>query len=116
MAGFQLSINGRFWVSTEDGVRQLLFVEAKAGPYIFSARSNSVGMQEPGFNSAINGQLSLKYRLACALERAEPNAAAGGCVGIAESAAMLRQADRCLCLQHKGRHSGGIWPQAVVGA
>ncbi len=47
-------------------------MEAKVGPFIFSARSNATGMREPGFNSAINGQLALKYRFAKALERGEP--------------------------------------------
>ena len=31
MAGFQLSINGRFWVSTEDPVRRLRWFQRKSG-------------------------------------------------------------------------------------
>ena len=45
----------------------LFFVEAKVVSYKHSARSNAVGMQKTGFNSSINGQLSLRYRLARAL-------------------------------------------------
>jgi hypothetical protein len=77
--------------TSADKVRRLVFVEAKAGPYIFSARSNTVGMREPGFNSAINGQLSLKYRFARALEAAAPHPEEGGYAAIAESPAMLAQ-------------------------
>jgi hypothetical protein len=52
--------------------KRLIFIEAKAGPYVFSAKSNTIGMKDPGFNSSINGQLSLKYRFACALGRTAP--------------------------------------------
>jgi len=51
--------------------RWRFFVEAKVIPYDKSAKENhtgpSPGMQQKGFNSSINGQLSLKYRLARAL-------------------------------------------------
>jgi len=43
-----------------------VFLEAKAVPYTFSMAENSAGMA-PGFNSSINGQLTLKYRFARAL-------------------------------------------------
>lgn len=44
-----------------------VFVEAKVVAYVKSAMSNNRGMAEAGFNSSINGQLSLRYRLARAL-------------------------------------------------
>jgi hypothetical protein len=47
-----------------------VFVEAKAICYQFSMGSNSSGMS-PGFNSTINGQISLKYRFAKALGNPE---------------------------------------------
>ena len=51
--------------------RWRFFVEAKVISYDKSAKENqtgpSPGMQQAGFNSSINGQLSLKYRLARAL-------------------------------------------------
>lgn len=37
----------------------IVFVEAKAGPYQFTVGRNSQGMT-PGYNSTINGQVSLK--------------------------------------------------------
>lgn len=43
-----------------------VFIEAKATCYQFSMGNNSSGMS-PGFNSTINGQISLKYRFAKAL-------------------------------------------------
>jgi hypothetical protein len=49
----------------------LLFLEAKARPYPLSAGNNSSGMTA-GYNSTINGQLSLKYRFACALASSAP--------------------------------------------
>jgi hypothetical protein len=55
-------------IMVADGQTHCLFVEAKIGPYILAMRPNNVGMLEPGFNSGINGQLSLKYRFARALE------------------------------------------------
>jgi hypothetical protein len=45
--------------------RLVFFVEAKAGRYKDEAQDYR--QREPGFNSTINGQLSLRYRLACAL-------------------------------------------------
>jgi|TARA_B100000315_G_scaffold109990_1_gene100901 hypothetical protein len=45
-----------------------IFIEAKVGPYQKSMQSNKEGMEEKGFNSSINGQLSLKYRFAKALK------------------------------------------------
>ena len=54
-----------------DGVRLVfLAVEAKVAPYLASMRPNSQGMTLPRFKSRINGQLSLKYRFARALEAA----------------------------------------------
>jgi hypothetical protein len=47
----------------------VVFVEAKAGPYLESAMPNDPGMLVEGFNSSINGQLSLRYRCACALQQ-----------------------------------------------
>ena len=52
-----------------DGSKRWLFIEVKAIPYQASAMKNSKGMSQKGFNSSINGQLSLNYRLAMALER-----------------------------------------------
>jgi hypothetical protein len=52
-------------VQTPDQKRLVFFVEAKAGRYEDNAQN--YGQREPGFNSTINGQLSLRYRLACAL-------------------------------------------------
>lgn len=49
-----------------DELPYLVFIEAKARPYPLSAGSNKGGMT-PGYNSTINGQLSLKYRFAQAL-------------------------------------------------
>jgi len=43
------------------GVR-CVFLESKIGMYLASMRPNHKGMQLPGFNSSINGQLSLKVR------------------------------------------------------
>ncbi|RYZ81382.1 MAG: hypothetical protein EOP06_23605 [Proteobacteria bacterium] len=54
-----------------DELPYLIFIEAKARPYPLSAVSNAGGMTA-GFNSTINGQLSLKYRFACALAAASP--------------------------------------------
>lgn len=48
----------------------LVFVEAKVHPYPLSAGSNRGGMSA-GYNSTINGQLTLKYRFACALANQE---------------------------------------------
>ena len=45
----------------------VFFIEAKVVDYSTSAMSNKEGMTKSGFNSSINGQLSLKYRLARAL-------------------------------------------------
>lgn len=41
-----------------------VLVEAKVVPYAASAVCNNPGMQIPGYNSSINGQLALKYRFA----------------------------------------------------
>lgn len=67
---------------------KLVFVEAKVVSYIDSMQSTALsagarwGMTQIGFNSSINGQLSLKYRFAKALSRWDGNAPA-----IAESSA-----------------------------
>ena len=45
-----------------------VFIEAKLTTYADSAIANTLGMEERGFNSSCNGQLSLKYRFAKALE------------------------------------------------
>lgn len=62
-----------------------VFLEAKVVPYLVAMRPNKIGMQEPGFNSSINGQLALKYRFARALELAEP-----GDTRLTEPEAVLR--------------------------
>jgi len=53
----------------KDGSKRWVFIEVKAIPYNASAMSNKNGMKQNGYNSSINGQLSLNYRLALALER-----------------------------------------------
>ena len=50
-----------------DDTKRYLIIEAKATPYAGSAMSNTKGMAQKGYNSSINGQLSLDYRLALAL-------------------------------------------------
>jgi hypothetical protein len=55
-----LILHGKDW-------RRVVFVEAKVVPYASSAMSNREGMRQKGFNSSINGQLALRYRLAHAL-------------------------------------------------
>jgi hypothetical protein len=50
---------------TPDQKRLVFFVEAKAGLYEDEAQDYT--QREAGFNSTINGQFSLRYRLACAL-------------------------------------------------
>lgn len=55
--------------TTSDAIRFATFVEAKVIPYSQSAGSNKQGIRVRGFNSTINGQLSLKYRLAFALSQ-----------------------------------------------
>lgn len=52
---------------TREGNTYYLFVEAKVNRYVDSSLPNSGGMIR-GFNSRINGQLSLKYRFCKALE------------------------------------------------
>lgn len=55
-------------VIKHDGERSVFFVEAKVVSYEDSAKPRQQGMtKQPGFNSCINGQLSLRYRLARAL-------------------------------------------------
>lgn len=51
-----------------DGSRRYVFLEAKVVPYQFSARPNSQGMRDRGYNSSINGQLSLDFRFALAVQ------------------------------------------------
>jgi hypothetical protein len=53
---------------SKDGSKYWFFIEAKAIPYHASAISNDKGMKQKAFNSSINGQISLNYRLALALE------------------------------------------------
>jgi hypothetical protein len=50
-----------------NGEHHFLFVEAKTSSYFENAITNSYGMVR-GYNSKINGQLSLKYRFVKALE------------------------------------------------
>ena len=50
-----------------DRTKRYLIIEVKATPYAGSAMPNSKGMGQKGYNSSINGQLSLDYRLALAL-------------------------------------------------
>ena len=52
---------------TTSNATYTVFIEAKTGSYQNCASSNKEGMSRPGFNSSINGQLSLKYRFATAL-------------------------------------------------
>jgi hypothetical protein len=58
---------------------KLVFFEAKVISYTESMQSTSPGasnrwgMAQPGFNSSINGQLTLKYRFAKALSRWDGN-------------------------------------------
>lgn len=52
----------------QDDSRRFVIVEAKATFYSASAMSNDQGMKAKGYNSSINGQLSLDYRLALALQ------------------------------------------------
>ena len=51
----------------DEALPYCIFIEAKATCYQFSMGDNAKGMS-PGFNSTINGQISLKYRFACALK------------------------------------------------
>ena len=51
-----------------DYTKRYLIIEAKATPYAGSAMSNTKGMGQKGYNSSINGQLSLDYRLALTLD------------------------------------------------
>ena len=53
----------------KDGSKRWLFIEVKVISYSASAMSNKKGMTQRQYNSSINGQLSLNYRLALALER-----------------------------------------------
>jgi hypothetical protein len=55
--------------SSADSRPFCVFIEAKVIPYSVSAISNNEGMRTRGYNSACNGQLSLKYRFARALEQ-----------------------------------------------
>lgn len=56
-------------LKSKDQPPRLLFLEAKVVGYAASAMSNrDNGMTQKGFNSAINGQLALRYRFAHALE------------------------------------------------
>ena len=52
---------------TQDKAPHFVFIEAKVDTYEKAAGSNSKGMVE-GYNSKINGQLSLKYRFCKAVE------------------------------------------------
>lgn len=54
-------------LTTIDSQRYVVYFEAKVITYAASAVPNSKGMNEKKFNSAINGQLSLRYRMSLAL-------------------------------------------------
>lgn len=56
-------------LSTNDSQRYVVYFEAKVVTYAASAVSNDAGMNEKKFNSAINGQLSLRYRMSLALSQ-----------------------------------------------
>jgi hypothetical protein len=58
-----------FVCSLDDNTKKHIFFEAKVVPYDISAIANSEGMRTAGFNSSINGQLSLKYRFVQALKQ-----------------------------------------------
>ena len=62
-------------LTTNDSQRYVVYFEAKVVTYAASAVPNSKGMKEKKFNSAINGQLSLRYRMSLAL--AQWNGTAG---------------------------------------
>lgn len=47
--------------------QHVVFVEAKVVPYLGSAMDNALRMATRGYNSSINGQLALRYRLSHAL-------------------------------------------------
>jgi hypothetical protein len=52
----------------EGAGRHVVFIEAKVEPYATKATKNtSIAAQKKGFSSTINGQLSLRYRLAAAI-------------------------------------------------
>jgi hypothetical protein len=71
---------------TFKGERFWVFVEAKVVGYLKSIVPNTLGMNDPGFNSGCNGQLSLKYRFSQALKRWD-----GGTVdGIKEPESILQ--------------------------
>jgi hypothetical protein len=73
-------------IITEDveGEKKFIFLEAKVGSYTENAINNQLGMIT-GYNSKINGQLSLKYRFAKALESVAENS-----IEIKESTEILR--------------------------
>lgn len=58
-------------VNTPGHHRYVVFVEAKSGLYLAEAQNYSV--REEGFNSSINGQFTLRYRLTQALKAFRPN-------------------------------------------
>jgi hypothetical protein len=51
--------------NTSDGVRLVFFLEAKVG--LYRNEAGDFTERVAGFNSTINGQFTLRYRLACAL-------------------------------------------------
>jgi len=62
-----------FLCRTDEPTPVLIFLEAKAVCYSVSAQSNEKGIITRGFNSSINGQLTLKYRFAHALQQWDGN-------------------------------------------
>lgn len=79
-------------IAPDDGTQPLLFfIEAKVVSYEKSARANQTGMEDPRYNSSINGQLSLRHRLATAL------ASSTGSDNLTEPQAVWEQAQRQLC-------------------
>jgi hypothetical protein len=53
--------------TTTSGSKYAVFVEAKVARYLSCTASNEKGMSRKKFNSSINGQLSLKFRLTQAI-------------------------------------------------
>ena len=72
-------------LTTSDTQRYVVYFEAKVVTYAASAVSNLNGMKEKKFNSAINGQLSLRYRMSLAL------AQWNGSANLVEPAAVYHQ-------------------------
>ena len=72
-------------LTANDAQRYVVYFEAKVVTYAASAVPNSKGMEEKKFNSSINGQLSLRYRMSLAL------AQWNGTAGLVEPATIYKQ-------------------------